>query len=69
MVLKAGPCRWRVQRAEGDAMVDFDLGGGRIHRAHNMVGDDQYAVEDADITGCRILWLLGLGTMAAVTRS
>jgi hypothetical protein len=50
-------------------MVDFDLGGGRIHRAHNMVGDDQYAVEDADITGCRILWLLGLRTTAAVTRS
>jgi hypothetical protein len=69
MVLKAGPCRWRVHRAEGDAMVDFDLGVGRIHWALNMVGYDQYAVEDADITGCRILWLLGLGTTAAVTRS
>jgi hypothetical protein len=50
-------------------MVDFDLGVGRIHWALNMVGYDQYAVEDADITGCRILWLLGLGTTAAVTRS
>jgi hypothetical protein len=32
-------------------MVDFDLGVGRIHWAQNMVGYDQYAVEDADIRG------------------
>ena len=40
-------------------MVDFDLGVGWIYGAHNLVGHDQYAVEDADITGCRIVGLPG----------